>query len=202
MRLYLVRHGQTAHNAAGLALGRANVPLNETGIAQAAAAGRALATYEISAIYSSPLQRARDTAAAVAEPHDLPVMIDDSLIEMDVGELDGLQFAAVGERYPDFIKEWLGPNCASAVMPGGESLTQVRDRASAAIKRLQSEHESEGIVVVTHNFVILTLLAGFLGLDLARFRSLRHDVGAISRVEWSRDRPVMTALNDTCHLLE
>ena len=58
------------------------------------------------------------------------------------------------------------------------------------------------MVAVTHNFVILTLLAEFLGLDLAKFRRLRHEVAAISRVEWARGRPVVAMMNDTCHLRE
>jgi broad specificity phosphatase PhoE len=199
-RLYLVRHGQTEHNRSGLALGRADVPLNDTGIAQAAAVGRALAGEEIAAVYASPLQRAVDTAAEVAARHELAVIVEDGLIEMDVGELEGLEYPVLREKHPEFLEKWLGTECATAVMPGGESLQAVRDRAWGAASRLVAAHEGQAIVLVTHNFVILSLLAEYLGVGLSNFRRLRHEVAAISRVEWVRGLPVVTALNDTCHL--
>jgi broad specificity phosphatase PhoE len=202
MRLYLVRHGETEHNRKSLALGRADVPLNEMGTAQAAAVGRALAGEEIAAVYASPLRRAYDTAVAIASEHGLEVVAEDGLIEMDVGEMDGLELSVVAEKYPDFLSKWLGPDGATATMPGGESLTEVRDRAWGVVQRVTEEHEGQGIVVVTHNFVILTLLAEFLGMELADFRRLRHEVAAISRIEWVRGQPVVASLNDTCHLRE
>ncbi|HUF54730.1 MAG TPA: histidine phosphatase family protein [Dehalococcoidia bacterium] len=200
--LYLVRHGQTEHNRGGLALGRADVPLNETGVAQAEAVARALAGEQIAAVYSSPLQRALDTAAAIAAAHELQLVTDDGLIEMDVGDLEGLEYPVLGQKHPEFLEKWLGPEGATTVMPGGESLTAVRDRVWPTVSRLLKAHEGEAVVLVTHNFVILTLLSEYLGLGLANFRRLRHEVAAISRVEWVRGRSVVALLNDTCHLRE
>jgi broad specificity phosphatase PhoE len=201
MRLFLVRHGETDHNRNNLALGRADVPLNETGLRQAEALAGALAKEEIAAVYSSPLQRALTTAAPIAAAHGLEVMSEDALIEMDVGEMDGLAFSEVREKFPGLLERWRGEDGPEQPMGGGERLIDVRERAWAALGRIAPEHEDEGVCVVTHNFVILALLTQALGLDLANHRRLRHSVAAISRLDWDADgRPQIVSLNDTCHL--
>ncbi|MEX0683990.1 MAG: histidine phosphatase family protein [Dehalococcoidia bacterium] len=200
MRLFLVRHGETEHNRQNLALGRADVPLNETGLQQAAALGRALATEKLAAVYSSPLIRTRRTAEAIAAPHHLDVVIDDGLIEMEVGEMDGMTFPDVREKYPGYIERWLGPDGPEQAMPGGERLVDVRDRAWAAVQVLVAKHQDESICAVTHNFAILSLLTQVAGVELANFRKFRHAVAAITRVEWRQGRPRILSMNDTCHL--
>lgn len=122
MRLLLIRHGETSHNAGQIALGREDVPLNERGLRQADSIGAALQNEPITAIYSSPLQRAKATAAPLAKSLDLMVEIEDGLIEMDVGEVENQTFAEIAERYPDFFKEWRSARVPDLCMPGGESL--------------------------------------------------------------------------------
>jgi len=201
MRLLLIRHGETDHNAERLALGRRDVPLNERGRLQAQALAAALAgRHEIDAIYASPLQRALATAQPLAEALGLEVEVEPGLIEMDIGEVEGLDFTHVRERFPDFIRVWLSDDLAGAVMPGGESLQQVQDRVWAAIESIWERHPDGSVAVVTHNFVILTLLCRVLGLPLANFRTLRHDLAAISVVELTPERQTLLALNDSCHL--
>ena len=201
MRLLLIRHGETDHNAERLALGQADVPLNERGRLQAQALAAALAArYEIDAIYASPLQRALATAQPLAEALGLPVQVEPGLIEMDIGEVEGLDFGQVRERFPDFIRVWLSDDLADASMPGGESLQQVQDRAWAAVESIWERHPDGSVAAVTHNFVILTLLCRVLGLPLAQFRRLRHDLAAVSVVELTPERQTLLALNDACHL--
>ncbi len=200
MHLFLVRHGETEHNRQNLALGQEDVPLNETGQRQAEALGRTLAGERLSAVYASPLVRAIRTAEAIVKPHGLEVVIEDGLIEMDVGEMDGLPFPEVRERFPVFIERWLGPEGSTERMPGGERLVDVRDRADAALSAIVKRHEGERVCLVSHNFVILSLLTQLIGLELAGFRRLSHSVAAITRVEWRRGSPVLVSLNDTCHL--
>jgi broad specificity phosphatase PhoE len=200
MHLYLVRHGETEHNRQNLALGQDDVALNETGLRQAEALGRALSEERLSVVYASPLVRASRTAEAIAKPHGLEVVIEDGLIEMDVGEMDGLPFPAVREKFPGFIERWLGPDGPNERMPGGERLVDVRDRADAALSAIVERHGDERVCLVSHNFVILSLLTQLMGLELAGFRRLSHSVAAITRVEWRRGSPVVVSLNDTCHL--
>jgi len=200
MRLILVRHGETDSNKAGLALGRADVELNEHGRWQAQRLAASLKDEPIAAIYSSPLKRALATAEPIASSHGLAVQVDEGLMEMDIGEMEGLTFQQVGERYPQFLRLWLGGQAAYEPMPGGERLLDVQERAWQAIERIGQRQEQGTVAVVTHNFVILTLLCRVLGLELADFRRLRHSVAAKSVLEMGRDRTIVMSFNDTCHL--
>ena len=201
MRLYLIRHGETDHNAGQLALGRQDVPLNERGRAQARALAEAFRARDgVVAVYASPLQRAVDTATPLAQALELEVQTDDRLIEMDIGEVEDQTFDQVRERYPDFVRRWLSEEAPDVPMPGGESLRQVQERAWPAIEAIRDRHADETVAAVTHNFVILTILCRVLGLPLAQFRRLRHDLGAVSVLELSAERQAVLRLNDRCHL--
>ena len=202
MILYLVRHGETDHNRNSLALGRADVPLNDLGIAQAARLGDALAGEPISAIYSSPLARALQTAEAVASRRGLKVQVKPGLIEMDIGEADGLTFPEVRERFPGLLEAWVTEDGPHHPMPGGERLADVHKRAWDCVHSLATLHPNEIICAVTHNFVILSILTAALGIDLAAFRRLRHAVAAISVLEVGPSRIRIKRMNDTCHLDE
>jgi len=200
MLLILVRHGETESNRERLALGREDVPLNERGRRQAAALTASLAGVPATAIYASPLRRAVETARPLAEALGLEVQVDDDLIEMAVGDLEGLSPRELSERYGDFLREWFSTQAGNLRMPGGESLQDVQDRAWAAIERLRERHPEETVVVVTHNFTIHAILCRALGLPLASFRRLRHDLAAKAVLELRDDRVIVISLNDTCHL--
>ena len=204
MRLLLIRHGETAHNAEQLALGQEDVPLNERGRLQAQAVaeelGGASGAQDIAAVYSSPLQRAVATATPLATALGLTVQIEPGLIEMDVGEVEGISLPQVRERYPDFLRDWFSDGLADVPMPGGESLGHVQERAWAALEAIRDRHPEETVVAVSHNFVILTLLCRVLALPLAQFRRLRHELAAVSILELTAEREVLLALNDRCHL--
>lgn len=200
MRLFLVRHGQTEPNRLNLALGRDDVPLNERGLWQAERVGRALAREPLAAVYSSPLRRTLDTARAVAAPHGLAVQIEQGLIEMDIGEADGLTFAEVRSRYPGLLEAWTSEEGPNQPMPGGERLVDVQKRAWATVQDLLARHGDEAVAAVTHNFVILSLLVHVLDIGLAQFRRLQHSVGAVSVVDFLPTHVLLVRMNDTCHL--
>ena len=200
MRLFLVRHGQTESNRLNLVLGRDDVPLNERGLWQAEQVGRALAHEPLAAVYSRPLQRAMDTARAVAAPHGLAVQTEQGLIEMDIGEVDGLTLAEVGSRYPGLLKAWASEEGPDQPMPGGERLVDVQERAWTAVQDLAARHADETVAAVAHNFVILTLLVRVLGIRLAQFRRLRHSLAAVSVIDFLPARVLLVRMNDTCHL--
>lgn len=201
MRIYLIRHGETDDNVGRMALGRRDVPLNERGRAQALAVAEAFRSRDgVVAVYASPLQRAVDTAAPLAEVLGVEVRTDGRLIEMDIGEMDGLSLTDARERYPDFMGRWLSDEVADAEMPGGESLGAVQERAWPAIESFRDAHDGEAVVVVTHNFVLLTVLCRALHLPLARFRRLRHDLAALSVLELTPERESVVTINDRCHL--
>lgn len=202
MRLFLVRHGETEPNRLGLALGRADVPLNERGRWQARRLAEALRQEPIAAVYSSPLRRALDTAGAIAEPHGLAVEVEPGLVEMDIGQTEGLTFAQVRSGYPGLLERWLSEDGPNQPMPGGERLSDVQARAWQAVEELRQRHSGETVAVVSHNFVILSILVKALGVELAQFRRLSHAVAAIALLDWRGDQVRVVRLNDTCHLEE
>ena len=204
MRILLIRHGETAHNAGRIALGQQDVPLNERGLAGAQAIARRFGDggLDITAIYSSPLQRTVQTATPLAERLCRTIEVVPDLIEMDIGELEELSFPEVSERYPTFIEGWMSAQCGEARMPGGETLTEVQERAWRAIESIRARHDGETVAVVTHNFVILTTLCRILRLPLGQFRSVRQDTAAVSLLDLTDERALTVRLNDTCHLEE
>jgi probable phosphoglycerate mutase len=201
MQLILVRHGETDYNRNGLALGQCDVPLNETGLRQAAALEFALASDKIAAIYASPLSRTMATAAAIANPHSLIVAPEERLIEMDIGKIEGMTGSEMVKQHPDLIENWGGAKGPTYRMPGSEErLVDVQARARAAMEEILTRHPDETVVAVTHNFVILSTLAWLIGVELADFRRLRQSVAGISRVELRPGSAQVITLNDTCHL--
>jgi len=198
--LHLVRHGETDHNSGGLTLGRADVPLNETGRAQAAALGARFADYPVGVIYTSPLSRAQDTARAVAGERDIPLYVRDQLIEMDVGETENITFQELRDRYPEFLRDWGGEHPEHARMPGGESLAEVAERVDPFLSDLRAITHDH-VVVVTHNFVLKVILCRLLELELSAFRAFATDVAAFSTVVIRDGRISVRALNDRCHVV-
>jgi broad specificity phosphatase PhoE len=198
--LFLVRHAETAHNRDGLVQGRADNPLSDLGRVQAAALGDRLAHTPLDAVYSSPLQRARQTARAIATPHGLEPIIEPDLIEMDIGAMEGLGSAELRARFPEFMKAWLSEDAGGAVMPGGESLAQVQERGTAALARIAAAHAGGRVAVVSHNFVLLTMLCHVLGLPLAQFRRLRQGVASLAVLEAAPGQWRLHSFNDRGHL--
>ena len=121
VEIILVRHGETEWNAAETFRGRADVPLNETGLQQARLLGEYLRDEKIAVVYSSPLIRAVKTAAAVAAFHRLDVSIAADLIDIDCGQWQGLTLGEVEEKYGELYRDWQDTP-EQVKLPGGESL--------------------------------------------------------------------------------
>lgn len=205
MRLLLIRHGETDRNAGQLALGQDDVPLNERGRGQAQALAKGLlssghVSRDIVAVYSSPLDRAVATATPLAAALGLDIEMEPSFIEMDIGEVEGVAFPEMEKRYPDFLRVWMSDEVADARMPGGECLREVQERAWSTLGKVREHHPDDVVVVLSHNFVILTLLCKVLDLPLSRFRRLRQDLAAVSVVELTDERQTLLVLNDRSHL--
>ncbi len=199
MNLFLVRHGQTAHNRDGLGLGREDAPLTPLGERQTRAVARRLASEHIERVWSSPLGRARRMAEAIAAEHGLTVELRDELIEMDVGDTEGLTFAEMRERFPDFMRAWGSPGFGSVRMPNGESLEDVARRLVPIAAELRTGHE-KGIAIVSHNFITKVLICDLLDLPVESMRSFTIDVASICTFVLHRGRIAVSGLNDCCHL--
>ena len=199
MKLILVRHGETRLNNEGRIQGIGAAPLNATGRAQAHAAGQALKGDLPFALYTSPIARALETARIMSEAFQVDLTKLDGLEEADAGDLEGLNGAEMRERFPEFAERW-SRDSATTPMPGGESLLQVEERAWRAVTGLIDKHPEDTVVAVTHNFTIQTIICSVLELPLHNSRRLRHDLGAISRLEITPDHRALVSLNETWHL--
>ncbi len=199
MKLILVRHGETMWNRENRILGHTDIELNEKGQKQAKRLGVALKDEEVSAIYSSSLRRARETANEIARLHDLEVIADDAFMELDAGELDGLTFEEVMKRYGKFLEEWAN-DASSLKVPGGESIAEVQRRAWSAVEKLANIHASETVFVVSHSLTIQSIINKALEMDLSNLRRLRLDLASISILNFGKSGITLLLYNDTCHL--
>lgn len=199
--LILVRHGQTEWNRVERFRGRADIPLNDTGLAQAEATGRRIAAqWQPAAVYSSPLSRSVKTAEAIAKHYDLPVHIHPGLIDIDYGEWQGLTPDEVMVRWPEIHDAWFS-HPETARIPGGETLDDLRRRGMSAIEDLVTRHPDQTIVLVGHTVINRVILLGVLGLGNDHFWRLRQDNCAINVFEAERGVFTIVSLNETAHLL-
>jgi 2,3-bisphosphoglycerate-dependent phosphoglycerate mutase len=198
--LYLVRHGETATNRVRLIQGWDSEPLNARGCWQAERAGTRLAQVGLRALYASPFDRARETAAIIGRIVGLEVVLVEGLREMNTGSISGLHGSQFMLRHPRLMWAWLRDDPRLA-FPGGEILTDFYQRARRTIDELLARHAGQAIAVVAHGGIIsgyLSLLLQGRGSNRIAWK-LRN--GAICQVRWQDDGPpLLLALNDTTHL--
>ena len=199
-RLLLLRHGQTELSRQRRYSGRGNPELTDIGRRQAADAARYLsAKGGISAVVSSPLQRAHDTAKAAADALGLSVQVDDDLIETDFGDWEGLTFLEAAERHPELHGRWLRDTSLPA--PGGESFDDVERRIERVRDRIIAEHGPATVLVVSHVTPIKTLLRLALGAGSSVLHRLHLDLASLSIAEFYPDNGASVRLvNDTSYV--
>lgn len=190
MALIVLRHGRTEANASGLLLGRRLDPgLDDLGRAQAAALGAAVVG--AARVVSSPLRRARETAAALG----LPVEVDDRWAEMDYGELDGTPIADVpAETWVRWRSD------LDHAPPGGESIAALGARVRDACGALAAEAAERDVVVVTHVSPLKAAVAWALGVpDDVAWRMFVAPA-SVTRIAVGERGPSLHAFNVTAHL--
>ena len=195
-----MRHGETSSNRDGLGLGVADASLTDLGLRQTAAAVERLAAEPVDRILTSPLIRAASIARDLAERTGAPLEVRDELIEMDVGETEGLPFREMRERFPDFLEAWRAPDPSQVAMPGGESLAQVAARLEPLVAELHALPDESSVVAVSHNFVLRLLICRLLGLEVAAFRAFSIDLASLSTLSLRAGQASLRTLNDRCHL--
>lgn len=199
----MVRHGQTEWNRFERFRGRADIPLNEVGLAQADATGRRIAAmWQPQAVYSSPLSRAVKTAEIIASYCGLPVCTHPGLIDIDYGQWQGLTHDEVKVRWPAELESWY--NTPHRVrIPEGETLALIRRRAMKTIHEVCTSHmRGVSIVVVSHTVINRIVLLGILGLKNECFWKLHQDTCSINCFVFDGKKFILTLMNDTCHMRE
>jgi broad specificity phosphatase PhoE len=183
--LYLVRHGQTAPNAAGVFLGRSDPPLTDLGLAQAQRLARTIPSPD--RVVSSPLRRAHETARAFGKA----VEVDDRWTELDYGELEGMHPSSVPA---DVWHRWRSDRTFAP--PGGESLADLTQRVHGACADLEADAAGGVVVVVTHVSPVKAAIAWVLGGgELVAWRMWVEDAG-VARIAIERDGPVLRSFNE------
>ena len=197
-QIILVRHGETEWNVKEVFRGRIDVELNETGVKQAQLLAEYLSDLRIDAIYSSPLRRALATAEIIANYHKLNVVITPGFIDFDYGEWQGLSHQEVRNRYKELYTQWI--NHPDRVrMPAGESLDEVRKRATSVVDRVIAKYEGS-VVLVSHRVVNKVLICALLGLDNSHFWNIRQDTCGITSFTYEKGQFILTKHNDTSYL--
>ncbi|SDM30930.1 histidine phosphatase family protein [Nonomuraea jiangxiensis] len=173
-RIVCLRHGQTLWNVEQRFQGHSDIPLDDTGVAQAARAASLLAALRPTMIVSSDLQRANDTALALGRVVGLDVAIDKALRERGGGQWEGLTREQIADRWPDEYAAWEAPD--------GEPVGEVAVRVAASMRRWAAGLEDDGLlVVVSHGAALRLGICELLGLPEALWSAL----GGLGNCSWS-----------------
>ncbi len=166
-RLCLVRHGQTDWNLEGRYQGQSDVPLNENGRAQAHAIARELQDQPFTAIYTSDLQRAAETAEIIASAVNLPVTPDPRLREINQGEWEGQLVEIIKARYIELWQQ-RSVDPASIRAPGGETVTEVARRIHEALNDIVHVHPKGLVLIVSHGLALATIICEVRGVPIGQ----------------------------------
>lgn len=191
-RLLLIRHATTDYVGRALAGRLPGISLNEQGRREAAQLAEQCAQAELAAIYASPLERAQETAAALAGPRQLELQTEPDLLELDYGEWTNRRFDDL-ERDP----AWKEFNAFRSTLgiPGGETLLAVQLRAVCVLERIRQRHAGQTVAVVSHADTLRAAMTHYLGIPLDL--GLRIDIApaTVSAIELASWGPRLLCLN-------
>ncbi len=200
-RIILIRHGQSMANLREIFVGHTDVPLTDTGRKQAEMTAEYVASaFSVDKVYASDLQRAYDTAKALANKLHTVVVPECGMREIDGGEWENIPFldliSCCGEQYDTWLH-----NIGNAACPGGESVAQLMERVVATVKRLGRENEGKTIAIGTHATPIRVLQCHCEGKPLAAMQTIPYVPNAsVTTVLYEDDRLTMTEAGNDLHL--
>jgi probable phosphomutase (TIGR03848 family) len=192
-RLLLLRHATTDHTGKRLSGWTPGIHLGSKGLDEARALAERLAPVELHAIYSSPLERCQETAAAVAEPRGLKVSTVDDLGEVRYGDWTGKE---LGELAKTDLWRTVQFHPSGARFPDGESIHEMQTRAVAACERLRAAHPDQTVAACSHADVIKAVVAHYLGMHLDLFQRLVVTPASVTALAFGRV-PYLLRLNDS-----
>jgi len=196
--LYLIRHATNDALKEGLLIGRKpGIHLNEEGHAQARALAEHLAGTDLAAVYSSPMERAMETAVPIATRQGLEVTIHPGLNEVDCGRWTGIHFEQARRRRRR-RGLWIYPS--GVPLPGGESLWEVQVRVVSALEEIRAAHPARAVAIVSHADPIRAAIAHYIGLPLDLYRRLVISPASLTVLSFEREVPLLICLNSTGHL--
>lgn len=196
-RFLLIRHGMTDLVDRAIAGWAPGVHLNDQGRAQAARLAERLAGAPIKAIYSSPLERARETAEPISRGLGLVTQIIEEVGEIVFGEWTGRELSELGND-----PLWRRFNSLRSLTraPGGETQLETQARMISALERLRDLHPDQTIAVVSHADVIKSAIAHYAGIPLDLIHRIEISVASVSVVEVGENNPRIVCVNNTGEL--
>jgi broad specificity phosphatase PhoE len=194
----LLRHGETALNRSGALRGHIDVPLSENGVREARQlAERIAADYALAAVYSSPLVRAHATAAEIARPTGLDVMIDERFIDVDYGPWAGRVYETFSAEEKQTYRRW--QQTPEQPLPGADDPAAVQQRALAGLaSRAALGHGC--IAIVTHDAILQLVLCKLLGINLCSYRGIVQHTATLNEVHRTTGGWWVYLVNSTWHL--
>ncbi len=201
MRLILVRHGQTEWNAGGRYQGQSNVALSDTGRKQARFLAERFPVRQLDAIYTSDLDRAKETAECVGKRLGLTVCPEKAFRELSFGDWEGLTYQEISSRWPEEAEKlFTAPD--ELVIPHGETFQDLQKRALDKIYSLYEKHIDQTVAVFAHGAINKTILAGLMHIPLHYLWSLRQDNTAVNILRLDDGYVMVELINSTSHLGE
>lgn len=190
--LWLVRHGVTSHTGHKLSGWMPDVHLTDEGRAQADAAAEMLSRMNLEAVYSSPIDRTRETAATIAARHGLPVRTRRTIGEVEYGKWTNRSFKVLArQKLWAVVQRWP----SSVRFPEGETLREVQSRALAEIEKIAETHPNGMVCVVSHADVIKLVLAHYLGVHIDLFQRIVIAPASVSGIRLTPDGPFVLSMN-------
>lgn len=201
--VYIIRHCESTGNVEHRFQGRFDAPITPKGEKQLELLSLRFRNVHLDAIYSSPLERAYLTAQAANRFHDLPIHKMDSLLELDVGEMENLHLTEIGDKFPLVAKNWdETPDLCE--FPGGETMAQAYERVNDALDRIIAENPGKTVLISTHGGVIRNIDARMRAGSVRGMRggAVFGNTG-VSILEAGEDGSVSwKVVNDLSHLPE
>ena len=198
--LYFLRHGETSHSHDDAFCGMSDPSLTAKGIAMAQAFSGMYQSLAWEAVYASPLQRTRETAAPFCEALGLEPIYREGLMEMDFGSWENLDRTTVQQRYTQDYFNWMTEPAWNPPTQG-ETAVQVASRAALVIAEITESIGQGNVLIVSHKSTIRILLCHLLGMDLGRYRDrMDMPVSAMSLVRIDEHGPMLKKLGDRSHL--
>ncbi len=201
--MYVIRHCEAEGNSLKIYQGHTDLDITEAGKRQLERLGDRFENIHIDKVYSSPLKRARKTAAAVADRKGLPIIDNAGLIELFGGDFEGMKFAKIFSDYADYEEIWLN-HPQDFCGPGGESMRTLYERMWNAVKEIATENNGKTVAVATHGGAIRTLNCKLLFDDIERLNETPWSENtAVTKIIFDENlNAKIEFMNDVSHLPE
>lgn len=203
VKIYLVRHGEAMGNVLEFFQGRTDAEISSKGKMQLDALAQRFKDINIDVIYSSPLKRTIETAEAVNRYHDVPMILNSDIIEINGGRWEGEKWADLPEKFPHEYHLWK-TEINKFQAPDGESTQQVYDRMKAAVNKIAAENQGKSVAVVSHGMSIKAFLTYADGRTWDNYSDPGwSDNTAVSMIEYDDNMNMrLVYKNDSSHLAE